>query len=293
MKLGADTNPAVGLTMDSENVYWYDNIVMGTGTNGAGNVLKVPIAGGAVTTLASLTDGCGGFAVSGGNLYWGSNSGSLVTMPTSGGAPTTIVSGGLTAAYDPRSITANATDVFWCSSSFDIMETPVAGGAAVTLFKGTGSASFSDIAVNATDVFWSRGIDVRSVPLSGGTVRTAGTSMAPEYVAADSSNVYWVDSTQLTILQAPVGGGTTVTLATRTAIPHGIAIDDKKVYWAEDPNLTGATSGTVLSVPIGGGTVSTITEKAVLPGDIAVDSTSIYYVEGGIGVSGVWKLTPK
>jgi hypothetical protein len=99
-----------GMALDATSVYWTD-----CGDPTGGFVLKVPKAGGTITTLAKGPAAVSGVAVAGASVYWmagapgGDGFGSLMMVPTGGGASTTLVAN----AYGPSHVVADDTSVYW------------------------------------------------------------------------------------------------------------------------------------------------------------------------------------
>lgn len=109
--IAAGQNFPFSLAVDSANVYW-------SSARGTGAVLKMPLVGGAPTTLASST-GLNRIAVDATTVYFtapvgGSpNDGSVVSVPIEGG-PTTTLADGQSA---PEGIAVDATSVYWVDTT--------------------------------------------------------------------------------------------------------------------------------------------------------------------------------
>jgi hypothetical protein len=88
-------------------VYWTND------NNGAGTVMKMPIAGGPAVTLASAQVGQFAMAIDSTSVYWAT--GSTVARCAIGGCgrtPTTLASG----QNGPGAIAVDSTTVYWLNS---------------------------------------------------------------------------------------------------------------------------------------------------------------------------------
>jgi len=111
--------PSGGIAVDGTSVYW------GTAGGGDGTVLKTPLAGGAITTLATGQSLPSQIAVDETSVYWtnsgyadynpggfdepdGPVPGSVVKVRINGGCPTTLSAGGA-----PQDIAVDDTSVYW------------------------------------------------------------------------------------------------------------------------------------------------------------------------------------
>jgi hypothetical protein len=124
------------------------------------------------------------------------------------------------------------------------------------------------IALDATNVYWTTGSDVRSMPIDGGDVAVLGEPGAGYDLALDEQNLYWADTIGR-IYKLPLAGGDAVNLAAGTRTPTAIAVDESNVYWVD--------SG-LKSVPIEGGDVTLLapSENANQPLAIAVGPDGLY-----------------
>lgn len=121
-------------------------------------ILKAPLDGGAVVTLAPGTGYAG--TLQGTSLFYlvGPD---VMTVPIAGGAPVTLASGN-----GPEGIATDSTRVYWT----DPLDPFAADGG--FLFEGR----------------------VMSVPLAGGTPTTLADGLPqPEVIAVDATSVYWAD----------------------------------------------------------------------------------------------------
>jgi hypothetical protein len=116
----------------------------------------------------------------------------------------------------------------------------------------------------------------------------------PQYIAIDSTNVYWTDDWAGTLMAVPLGGGAPTTLAEGDDF-GGIAVDETSVYWTNEVGLIPElypNGGTVMKVPLNGGAATTLASGQPYPSGIAVDATSVYWTNQSTDGT-VMKLTPK
>ena len=74
-----------GIAVDAVNVYW----IAGSEDGSVGAVMKVPVNGGAATTLAARPGQPANIAVDDTSVYWTEQmAGSVMRMPLGGGVPT-------------------------------------------------------------------------------------------------------------------------------------------------------------------------------------------------------------
>jgi hypothetical protein len=109
----------VNLAVDAHNVYWTVSvygIVNGSSVPLMGEVLSVPIAGGAPTTLASGQAGPRAIAVDATAIYWinegSKDDGAVMKLPLAGGKPVALATG----RTQPTDIAVDGTAVYWTES---------------------------------------------------------------------------------------------------------------------------------------------------------------------------------
>ena len=174
-----------GIASDGSSVYWNDGDV-------SGSIVKTPVGGGSLTTLAAGLYGLNhSIVVTSGYVYVVDTAG-ILKIPASGGTPTTLATSNL-----PFDVAVDSTSVYWSdkSSPGHVYKTSISGGSVTTL-AATSSGIYSDVnAVDSTYVYWSEyttagGSFVR-IPIGGGTQTTiAAYDGEPISVAINSTDMY-------------------------------------------------------------------------------------------------------
>jgi hypothetical protein len=286
-----------GIAVDATSVYFTD-IGMGAGiVSPVGSVSKVPLRGGAVTTLASGQVDPEAIAVSGPYVYWTTRtpnnvtSSNLITRATLDGAnPFGLVTG----AGVPVDLAVDGSHVFWVDFELGLMRVPLGGGTPSTLT--TQQMFLVNVAIDAHDIYCAArngdgngitpmGVIVK-VPIAGGIpTMLARGQLGPAGIAVDATHAYWTTGTGGTVMSAPLAGGPATMLAqVGNGNLAGIAVDSSSVYFTD----IGGTR-TVFKVPLAGGTATPIATGQNSPMRIVVDQTSAYWVT----VDSVVKVTPK
>jgi hypothetical protein len=172
-----------GLAVDDSNVYFAETCSatdascpytgLGTAaTVGTGRLLSVPIAGGAVTTLATQQLNPTSVVIDTGNIYWISSgtygkdtpapNGSVLTMSKAGAVPTVLVAGELA----PGSLRLQGTSLYWVNASGEsaIAIRKLIVGGTVSSVGPLGGGSVFVITVDATQVYWGTGSGILAAP---------------------------------------------------------------------------------------------------------------------------------
>lgn len=277
------TEPANTLAVTADSIYF----TAGSATGADGVVKKMPLAGGATTTLASGQARPYGLLVDGTRVVWslGDAPYGIWTVPVGGGTPTALVPD-----VDAYRMTMDATNLYWTSGA-TLLKAPLAGGPSVTLASPTDCKPF-DLVVDATNVYFtcasnqSPSFDtVHAVPIAGGAdnvivdepdqfgngIAIAGTTLAPS--PPEPGRLAW--TVQSGLHGAPIAGGPFEDLIEGLSFAGTLATDGAAFY-------VNSSGGWVTSVPIDGGRpVVVATQLDPSPSDIAVDAAFIYL--GGAG----------
>jgi hypothetical protein len=232
-------------------------------------------------------------AVSGAGVFFTSNpdgntdTDALARLPLAGGAATTLIpsSAGVTA------LAIDATNAYVVDAQ-GIEAVPQAGGTATTLVGPDVAAEVSGLAVAGSAIAW---IERDPTSATSGTIWTApakpsttsappaplsGDLPAPCAIAADATNVYWLDCSSKQLASLPLDAFPAATpnvLATGLALPGGqnvtapLAVAGGFVFWGEPG------SGAIRKVATTGGSAVTLaTNAGQIPSQIATDGADVY-----------------
>jgi hypothetical protein len=222
---------AYATVVDATNVYWTDTIDAA--------VQRVPIAGGTVTSLATMRSAALGIAVYAGNVYWAeSGAGTVSSVPIAGGAIATLVTG----LTEPRAVAVDASGVYVATYG-EIARAPLAGGSVTPIYA---ALEFSplDLALFGTTLFYLDGSTVSSLPVAGTMPTSISDATMSNRIATDGASVFWIDATS--VYEAPVAGGVAKKVLASGVAPTSLAVDATSVYFTSSG--TNGTDGMVLKV---------------------------------------------
>jgi hypothetical protein len=112
--------------------------------------MKVPIVGGAITTLASGQTDPFGITVGAATVYWTTYVNDVVMkVSTGGGTPASVGAGPNGASGQANVIAVDGTSVYW-SGNGTSLKAPIGGGVVTTL---TNSGQVNGIVVDATSIY--------------------------------------------------------------------------------------------------------------------------------------------
>jgi hypothetical protein len=285
----------IQVAVDDSSVYWNSEVAVG----GLGTILKVAMAGGTPTTLATVSSGGGSvfpFALVSGTVYALDDGLRTLIAVAPGGTTTTVANFAQTDLDGPHDLVTDGTTLYWpgytAGSDTNLMSWPISGGTPIALLpESLGTSIFpSDVATGAAMVFFgSNGTsDLYSAP-SGGTSNPSPLAMddsADTPVAANATYVVY-ESTSGFLNRVPVGGGVAaVPIAPVGGLSvYDMVVDNTSVYWT-------VYAGAVYKAPLDGvpdGGSPTVLSPDTTAMAITVDDMSVYWFDG----ASVLKLTPK
>lgn len=250
------SNATNEFAIDNENAYW----IVCDAARATALLQKVPLDGSSPSILATISGTVITLTADSTHVYWEQEerrptptdtTTSIVRISKAGGLPQVITTEASHDGFSVRAMVVREGQVFfdWSSSlsnRYRIRKVASTGGTPITLS------------------------DVINIPADQ-IVRSIG---------ADSSNVYWSDTT--TINSVPISGGSRVILSSLENQANSIAIQDNRLFWVETACCTTGQMGRIKSVPLQGGQVSVVLDGLTAPnGKLAITSTNLYWIEGG------------
>lgn len=267
----ATDSGASRIAVDGTYLYWASK----------SGVKRVPVNGGASSTIAPLGDGetfANGITIHAGNVFWTTGAltlgkGTVSRVLVDGGSPLTLAT-----AQDGLSIAADDTNVYWQEVA-SLKKVAVDGGA--TSFVSSGGGFVGAIALNGGVLYWGSTKIMKASVTGGAPIPLTTNILTGETpIAADATNVYFINAG--TLSKVAVGGGTPITLATPgSSSDTAIAVDETHVYYTTSPGAT-TNDARIAKVPIGGGTPTVIASNLPAPVDLTVDANSVYWIGGGV-----------
>jgi hypothetical protein len=262
-----DWEPVGGIAVDGAELFFASN----TYPNGY-RLMKVPVSGGAVTTLTAISGSYEAaprkLGADDANVYW-ADAAKINSTPRSGGS-ITVLAGGLGL---PSDIVINNGHVFWAEDyccgggvfTGNIKMMPVTGGAPTTLVNELNGVRSLDVASGS--LYFIEGDPypppggasgrIAKAPIAGGPVTTLVTAVMADAgtpMTVDDNNVYFADASGLK--KVSLQGGVVERLASElvTDTIYALAADGQFVYF-----LSGRRSPIVRKIPVGGGPIEDVT----------------------------------
>jgi len=211
---------------------------------GLPTIISVPVAGGAVTKLATVADGAVScIAVDESSVYWTLSSvpSAVVKIPKGGGTIATLVSNpqGLVRG----TIAVDDASVYWAAGGVNKLSKD-GGGTVTTLVAGVnaGVGPCQGFAIMGSSAFVvdsdGGAYDILSVSIDGGDASVIVDSGSPFAVLAGSAGIVWASGPG-PIYVTPLGGGAArvITTPLSTTLPLIALARDGTLYMATDRQL--------------------------------------------------------
>jgi hypothetical protein len=217
------------LAVDATSLYF---TVDPGGSPAGGSVRKVPLSGGAVTTLLSGLPSPAGIAVDASFVYWASLFGNAISkVPLDGGTPVTLVSG-VAGAFG---VTVDASAIYYSRIyAATVWKAPLSGGSPTLLATlSTQGGGATGVAVDATHLYFGTYSSVEEMPLAGGAINTLASGQDdPTEIVVDDAFLYWTNFYGGALIRKPLAGGpATILVPSLSIYGGGIAVDAKAIYF--------------------------------------------------------------
>lgn len=201
------------LTNDNQNddgVAVANGYVYYTTDDNPGNVIEVPIGGGANTVLASSQDSPTSIAADSSNVFWQDGHGDIQEVPVSGGANTILAT---SVSYENL---VESNGYLYFASGTQILKMSVNGGSIIVLdaAAGYGTYSVSSLAVANGNVYWANKYDgssttdtgiINEVSINGGAnTLLANAQDEPSSIAAGNNYIAWTDAASGNVMSLKV-----------------------------------------------------------------------------------------
>ena len=249
---------------------------------GTDNLIRVPLAGGGATLLATLSNTPGKLVADDTALYW-LDEAAISHMPPTGGTPALLA----TAVNSPLDMIISQGDIVWTETTGAayggigaVKSVPRTGGSVTVLAQG-GEDSPHRLAANGAWVYWTEGAPgvfgvsgrIARVGAGGGIVETvvSGITSDSPPIAVSDTHVFVGDNFR--IKKIPLAGGVPETVALGSFYITDLVTDGTYVYWVEDD------FSNVFKAPVGGGAVTLL---GAVPAGTAAGPAGPIRLQGGV-----------
>jgi hypothetical protein len=283
--LAPDLNLPMGVAVDDTHVYWSETGTWEPNYLYNGKIVRMPKAGGAMTTLANNGEFPRQVHSDGTSVYWLDNGTSDFVEPAHPGRVRKVAVGGGTPSVLTSSAAGNGfhrmmasdTHLYFSAGFWEIRRVPKAGGQdALVVGGGDDVNSFT---LDATSVYWtSKPLNetigsIQKIGLAGGATTPIADVTEPGAVAVSSDTIFWIEEGE-NLMSRPLAGGTATPIASGSAIVE-LLVDGDFLYWAD------CGGGAVVAIPLGGGDPINVATGLGCAMGLAVDDTYVYWVDRG------------
>jgi hypothetical protein len=231
-------------------------------------LLSVPLAGGAIKTLATGTPFVA-ITLDATSVYWAGTS--ISKIPKDGGNATTLVS---TPNYPLGGIVTDGATVFYGDSTAkQIFSVPVGGGAPTALAP---FQSHTPIRVDATSLYYLDMGTLMRMPKGGGNPSEVPTGLGISCFDIDGTHAYTLELGVLTM--TPLDGGNPVALGGpdfKGFYCGELANDADNLYFAGQSSF--GEGSVLLEIPKSGGPIKELASQGQITA-IALSATHVYFV---------------
>jgi hypothetical protein len=259
-------------------------------------IQKVPLAGGASVTLATVPNTIVSVARDDLFLYWTEDGDAvgqyfLKKVPLAGGAAEIVVDAQLNGAATGWSPTGNIVvdggEIFFAAFGNALMKVPVSGGGVTILSSLSSEETIRKIVLDSTNLYWLNSSGIKQTPRNGGSssILLNGLLFPAGDFMIHNGNVIWSDNADRHVMTGrinvmPLAGGQVTTLVSGLEGIRSFAGDDSKLYFVDGGGIDSYTfNGKIADIPWGGGPVTTIVSAVMADylSPIAADDVNVYF----------------
>jgi hypothetical protein len=182
--------------------------------------------------------------------------------------PLTIASG----QSFPRALIVGDGSIFWATSD-KLLTAPVSGGAMTLVAQDKAPTNSWELALDATDIYWTGDYISRTVISGGGAIEklTANQPQNSTWLALSAQFLYFTDTAMGTIVKYDLTTKMTSTVVTGQDATTFLTLSGNDLLWA--------TSAAVMKKTLPSGSPSMIS-PAAYAFYVVADGTNVYWVEG-------------
>lgn len=263
---------ASGIVRAADAVFW---------TNGAGEIVRMNLTGGAASPIHTDAPGDGIFhlATDGTSLFYTATSAGEVRRVEADGSAPGIVKFGVNS---PGPLAVGGTWVYWRKDIMgdgDLHRAPKDGTTDPTELNTL--AHYGGVAADASNAYFTlaaSGGVVSARSHGGGSNSTiADEQDQPWAVRVSGAFVYWTNVGSGEVRRVPTTGGAIEDLASGQDSPRALYVDGQRAFWIN------AGDGSIATVPVTGGTTVVLASRQAGPRDITGDDASIWWTNGDSG----------
>jgi hypothetical protein len=272
------------IALDSGNVYWTEASSTNIPDAGAlGRLMKVAKSGGNPVMLVDAIDAPGCAVADSDNVYV-TRGGDILKVPLAGGAATPIAQNQHVLPMSTPRLAAGGGYVYWITDVYGVTDAFNGKNALVRVSTGGGTVEvvYNDLmgspgglAVDAMNVYYSdlSGMYVR--PLMGGAAAPA-TSIG---VSVLHNNRFAVDDLHLVLDEVTgIGSGDVAVMDLNGGNRKIIHMDMATALSIDHQNVYANANGKLTRFAVDGSSTETLDERG--PRATALDATTIYYTDG-------------
>ena len=292
------SSKAWGVALDQDHVYW-------TTLDVAGSVLRAPLDGGNIETIASNEPQPFDIAVAAGTVFWCTADalGHIVKAPVTGGTPEPLAAAVANTNGVGR-VKSDGTFVYYLANYNLLMKVPVAGGTPVALSLGPTRSNIVDLALFGTDLYWANsgtwntaytlkepGTALLAKAGVSGTPNPSALVTQLDYpqfeLAVDGTHVFWSD--EAAIYSTSLVGGAFTTVASLSAppvsaTPPSIHVSPILDLISDGAHVYFADAHQVYRVPVTGGTPRVVSWGWTSIQQLAINASAVYFTDSVAGV---------